>query len=61
MARIVWVFFPWAIAVIAAAVYAAMICGEPPRGWLKATAYAVYAVLMCCVWTAFALHSTGIF
>lgn len=60
MYRIIWIFFPWFVAVVGAAVYAAFITSEDPKAWRKVVAYVIYELLVCCLWTASALWRVGL-
>lgn len=55
MYRIIWIFFPWFVAVVGAAVYAALITSESPKAWREVVAYVIYVLIVCCLWTAFVL------
>lgn len=54
------IFVPWLAAIIGAAVYTALTLRETPRAWGEVIAYVIYAVLVCCLWTAFALWHVGL-
>lgn len=60
MYRIIWIFLPWFVAVVGAAVYAAFIISESPKAWRKVVAYVIYELFVCCLWTAFALWHVGL-
>lgn len=59
MYQIILIFLPWLVAVVGAAVYAAFITSESPKAWRKVVAYVIYELLVCCLWTAFALWHVG--
>lgn len=60
MYRIIWIFFPWFVAVVGAAMYAAFITSEDPKAWRKVVAYVIYELLVCCLCTAFVLLHVGL-
>lgn len=60
MYQIIWIFFPWFVAVVGAAVYAALITSESPKAWREVVAYVIYELLVCCLWTASALWRVGL-
>ena len=49
MYQIIWIFLPWFVAVVGAAVYAALIISETPKAWSEVVAYVIYVLLMCCL------------
>lgn len=55
MYQVIWIFLPWFVAVVGAAVYAAFITSETPKEWRKVVAYVIYELLICCLCTALVL------